>query len=299
MEQNSMKRRDVLGMGAIAVAAAGLGAKAPVSAEASETVQCEGCAGGKPKIGLILYTLRDFLKSENDIARTLERVKKIGYNAVEITSCEAVSVKKLAELLKQNELTVISTHGSFDTMLNDPQKVLDEHKELGAGGTGVGSMPGNFPRTAEGFTEFAKVASEVGAKLLEAGLPFVYHNHSFEFEHYEGRPAEEILRAVSNPKTFKFEIDTYWVQHGGADPAQWIQKMTGLVRLVHTKDMVIYKGEQIFAPVGAGNLNWPAILKASCTAGVEYCIVEQDTCTQDPFDAITISLNNMKSWGLV
>jgi len=320
MEKNTMKRRDMIGMGAATAAALSLGTSASASEkECGPNCQCpkcqakkaqkaknccskgEGkcCSKSKPKIGLILYTLRDYLKTESDIARTFERIKKIGYDAVEITSCGAVSNKKLAELLKQNELKAISTHASFDAMVKEPQKVIDEHHEIGAGGLGVGSMPGSYERSAQGFTEFAKAASEVGATMLEAGLPFVYHNHSFEFEHYEGRPAQEILRSVACPKAFQFEIDTYWVQHGGADPAEWIQKLTGRVRLVHMKDMIIHEGKQIFAPVGAGNLNWPAILKACCTAGTEYCITEQDRCIRDPFEAITISLNNMKSWGLV
>ena len=43
---------------------------------------------------------------------------------------------------------------------------------------------------------------------------------------------------------------------------------------------------QLFAEVGEGNLNWHAILDACKEAGVEWYIVEQDTCQRDPFESL-------------
>jgi sugar phosphate isomerase/epimerase len=63
--------------------------------------------------------------------------------------------------------------------------------------------------------------------------------------------------------------------------------------------MAIQEKKQIMAEVGEGNLNWPAILDACKTAGVEWYLVEQDVCQRDPFESLAISLRNMKSWGLV
>jgi sugar phosphate isomerase/epimerase len=57
--------------------------------------------------------------------------------------------------------------------------------------------------------------------------------------------------------------------------------------------------EQRFAPIGEGNLNWPAILEACEEGGVEWYLVEQDLCYDtDPFEAMAISYRNMRSWGL-
>ena len=51
--------------------------------------------------------------------------------------------------------------------------------------------------------------------------------------------------------------------------------------------------------VGAGNLHWPAILNACKTAGVEWYVVEQDTCWRDPFDSLETSLKNLQPDGAV
>ena len=100
-------------------------------------------------------------------------------------------------------------------------------------------------------------------------------------------------------EVFTAEIDTYWIQHGGGDPAWWIRRMAGRSPLVHLKDMVMRGREQLMAEVGEGNLNWPAILRACKAAGVKWYIVEQDdTYGADPFVCLATSLRNLRSMGL-
>lgn len=287
----SLPRRQFLATSASAAFAANISMQQSAFAAPSTTADA-------PKIGLILYTLRDFLKTRDDIARTFEKIKKIGYNNVEITSCEAVSNSELAKLLKANELNAVSTHSSFDLMRSDLKKLVDEHKEIGCSHMCVGSMPGNMRKDKSTYTEFAKQASEVGQKLAGYDMTFGYHNHNFEFHHFDGIPGHLVLQQESDPKAFNFEVDTYWVQAGGADPAQWIEKVAGRVPTVHMKDMLMLDGKQVFAEVGAGNLNWPAVLNALKIAKPKYAIVEQDACYRDHFESIALSIKNMKSWGL-
>ena len=64
------------------------------------------------------------------------------------------------------------------------------------------------------------------------------------------------------------------------------------------KDMAMHGGEQFYAEVGEGNLDWPGILAAAEEAGVQWYIVEQDICQRDPFASLAISFNNLKAMGL-
>jgi sugar phosphate isomerase/epimerase len=134
--------------------------------------------------------------------------------------------------------------------------------------------------------------------MKERGLTFGYHNHSFELEKFDGRTGLEILYSESDPAAFTAEIDTYWIQHGGGDPAWWIRGVAGRSPLVHLKDMTMRGSQQLMAEVGEGNLNWPAILEACRAAGVLWYIVEQDTCQRDPFESLGISLRNLQAMGL-
>lgn len=278
---------------------AGMAGALALNAGLASSVMGEDKAAQKPscRIGLNTYTVRDFLKTRDDIARSFEKIRKIGYECLEATSSDAISPAELVQILKDNDLKAVSTHSGWDAVEKDISKVIEVTKLLGSDNLVISSIPEPF-RTEEGYKNFAQKLSEAGAKFAEVGITLGYHNHHFEFVRYSGKTGEELLITLSDPKSLAFEIDTYWVQYGGGDPAAWIQKVSGRVPIVHVKDMVTLNNAPTFAEVGEGNLNWPAILKACKSAGVNYCVVEQDTCQRDPFESIALSFTNMKSWGL-
>jgi sugar phosphate isomerase/epimerase len=100
-------------------------------------------------------------------------------------------------------------------------------------------------------------------------------------------------------KSVWFEIDTYWITHGGGDPAAWIERLAGRLPAVHLKDMSItFAREQKMSEVGSGNLNWPRILQACKSAKVHWYLVERDAGDLDPFESLKISYNNLRAMGL-
>lgn len=244
-----------------------------------------------------MYTLRDFTKTPADIANTLKRVRQIGYQAVQLSALGPIAPEELRKFLDAEGLTVAATHFSFEKMRDDPTSVLAEHKLLGCEFTAIGGLPQSY-RNADGYPRFAEEATVVAKRLKEGGLTWGYHNHSFELEKFNGRTGLETLYADSDPKYFTAEIDTYWIAHGGGDPAWWIRSVKGRIPLVHLKDMVMQDNKQMMAEVGEGNLNWPAILDACKEAGVRWYIVEQDVCQRDPFESLAISLKNLNKMGL-
>lgn len=244
-----------------------------------------------------LYTLRDFLKTPSEIAVSLKRLKAVGYDAVQLSGLGPIPASELASMLEGEGLTVASTHEGTDRLLKGLPAVIDEYRLFGCRHVTIPSLPAEF-RNAEGYPRFGRLASELGGKLAEAGLTLSYHNHSFEFERFQGKTGMELLFDNSDPALVKAEIDTYWVQHGGADPVAWISRMKGRMVIVHFKDMVIQEGKQVMAEVGEGNLNWPGIVQACQKAGVLWYAVEQDICQRDPFESLAISLRNLHEMGL-
>ena len=244
-----------------------------------------------------LYTVRDFTNTPTDITTTMKKVKQLGYDAVQCSALGAIDAHELKRIVDGEGLTICATHTDYDRMRDDPQAVIDEHNLWGCKHAAIGGLPQEY-RSAEGYARFAKEASEVAKRLAEGGLTFSYHNHSFELERFNGRTGLEILYEDSDPKYFNSELDTYWIQHGGADPAAWIRQLKGRAHIVHLKDMAMDGRTQLFAEVGEGNLNWSAILDACKEADVEWYIVEQDTCQRDPFESLGISLRNLKEMGI-
>jgi sugar phosphate isomerase/epimerase len=253
-------------------------------------------------VGAQLYTLREFTKTPSDLATTLKKVKEIGYDIVQVSAICAIDYRELRKMLDGEGLRCVVTHTSWDQMKDEPERVIENHQAIGCDQIAVGAMPGSY-RNVEGFRQFAKDASEVARKLKEGGLTWSYHNHSFEFVQCgDKKTGLHILFEESDPSLFNFEIDTYWVQHGGGDAAEWIRKARGRIPCVHFKDMAVRPAEKGFAPVmaevGEGNLNWPNIIEACKASGTLWYLVEQDTCYRDQFESLKISLENLKALGL-
>lgn len=244
-----------------------------------------------------LYTLRDFLKTPEDIAKTLHRVAEIGYGAVQLSSVGPIEPQELRRLCDQEGLTICATHTYLHQLRDELDAVIAEHEIYGCRYTAIPVPPEEY-RSGEGYARLAKEGSEIARRAKERGLTVGYHNHSWEMEKFDGRTGLEILYSESDPEVFTAEIDTYWIQHGGGDPAAWIRRVAGRSPLVHLKDMNIRGKEQLMAEVGEGNLNWPAILAACKEAGVEWYIIEQDICQRDPFESLAISLRNLRGMGL-
>ncbi len=253
----------------------------------------------RTQIAAQLYTIRDFTKTPAEVAKSMAKIRDIGYDAVQISGMGPIDPTECRKIMDDNGLEVAATHIGFERMRDETAAVIEEHNILGCKYPAIGGLPGEYRTGAEGYERFAKEATEVGRKLAEAGLTFGYHNHSFELERFGNRTGLQIIYEDSDPTYVTGEIDTYWVQHGGGDPAAWIRKLQGRIFLAHFKDMRIVGGQQQYAEVGEGNLNWPNIIEACKGAGVEWYIVEQDQCyDRDPFDSLKISYENLRSWGL-
>ncbi len=251
----------------------------------------------EPRIAAQLYTLRDFLKTPEDIAKSLPRVAKLGYQAVQTSGLGAIDHAELRRIADGAGLEIIATHVGIDAILNDTAAIVEQHQAYGCRHVGIGGMGGDA--TKAGYQLRAAQCSEAAAKLKPYGLTFSYHNHNHELERFEGKPGLQIMIEESSADVC-FEIDTHWIQAGGGDPAEWIAKVAGRCPLLHYKDMAVVGREQKYAAVGAGNLNWTAIAAASRAAGAEFVIVEQDLCQvepTDPFESLGLSLRNLQAMG--
>lgn len=243
-----------------------------------------------------LFTLRDYLKSPDQIFETLRRVKEIGYEAVQVSGLGLIEPLQLKKMVDGIGLKICATHISYERLINDVDALIGEHKLWDCEYICLGGMPEQFRSGKAGYLEFLKNINKSTQKISESGLKFVYHNHKFEFEKYDGITGLEFLLKNTDPEVFSFEIDTYWVQAGGANPVDWIRKVEGRMGIVHFKDMAIKEDQQDYAEIGEGNLDWVSIIKACRDTGVKWYAVEQDVCRNNPFDSLGMSLRYLEKF---
>jgi len=250
---------------------------------------------GKIVVGIQMYTLREFCKTKEDAIKSLEKVSKIGYRVVQISGMVRIDPKELRKILDDNGLKACSSHIGYNEVVNETDRVIEEHNILGCESMVCPGLPGEY-HCKDGYKKVAKTFSKIIPKIKKNKLTLGYHNHSGEFKRYGDKVGLEIL--FENCPELEAEIDTYWVQHGGGDPAQWIEKYPKRINGIHVKDMGIIDHKQVMPPIGEGNLNWERIIKACHKSGVKYGLVEMDETTIDPFEAVKISFKNLLNLGM-
>ncbi len=256
------------------------------------------------QVGAQLFTLREHCKTPSDFAETCERLRHIGFEAVQVSALGFDDAAEIKRILDDHGLRCAATHRTVDH-LRETDAALDWHRTLGCELTAIGGF-GFGGATRRQWLDFIADFNRVAQRLEAAGLHVGYHNHSHELAPLTDDPASirpddtalHLLLAELDPAVW-FEIDTYWIAHGGGDPAAWIRRCQGRLPAVHVKDMTVTPTrEQKMCEVGSGNLNWPAILEACREAGVQWYLIERDRGDLDPFESLRISLENLRAMGV-
>lgn len=249
-------------------------------------------------VALQLYSVRDQLK--DDFRGVVHAVAAMGYDGVQFAGYGGLEATAMRRLLEETGLQPAGTHTGLDTL----EHALDEEMEynLAIGNRWVicPAIPEARRRNLAGWRDVAAALNRVGERCSARGLRLGYHNHAFEFPPLPdgtGQRGLDVILGETDPQLVFWEPDVYWVKKGGADPVAMIREYAGRVPITHLKDMT-GDARETFAEVGEGTLDWPAILEASESAGVEWHCVEQDRCDRPPLESVRLSVEHLRSWGM-
>jgi sugar phosphate isomerase/epimerase len=257
-------------------------ATAPHELPAAST---SAAGGQKPPIAVQLYTLRNVKQPP---AEMLEQIAAIGYSGVEMagTFAPGMPAADLRKLLDAAGLKVVSAHVSLNDMEADLPGAIRAQKTLGNDVIIVPWVSEEVRgRTADSWKALGARLGRLAKRCQHAGMRFMYHNHDFEMAVIDGKLAidwlmEGAAQAASGVPV-GYEVDMAWVQRGGQDVVELVNRYSGRVARVHAKDLAVDPAanpqEMGFAAVGSGKLDWDKILPAAKEAGVEWYVVEHDS----------------------
>ncbi|MEJ5978825.1 sugar phosphate isomerase/epimerase [Novosphingobium sp. PS1R-30] len=129
--------------------------------------------------------------------------------------------------------------------------------------------------SAERMNHFAHMASA-------RGLIYGYHSHNVDFALVEGRTILDWLMRLTEPGAVALQLDLGNAVLAGADPIALLGRYRGRVRSVHVKDWIAGFTPSLGlrfpapAPLGAGAIDWDAIMRALSQFHVADIIVEQE-----------------------
>lgn len=244
------------------------------------------------QVAVQLYTLRDHLKTPEEMKTTLERVRDIGYRAVQMSGVGEIAPEAFAAMCADTDLTLCATHENWKTLIEDPEAIVARMKALGCDLTAY-PFPGNVDVGSEASVQqLIRNLTHSGKVLKDAGITLCYHNHALEFRKLGGKVILERIYEEVPADVLSAELDTYWVQLGGGDVVEWIHRLAGRQPIIHLKDCgVDADNKTAFREIGKGNLPWKRIIDAAENGGTRWFAVEQDSCPGDPFDSIRQSFD--------
>ena len=262
-------------------------------------------------IALQLYSVRDDMAA--DMESTLKKVKELGYDGVEFAGLFGKTAQEVKTMCQEIGLTPISAHVPFVDMMSDPE-ILKVYKEIGCEFVVIPYLTEEYRPGQPKFQEVIDGAKFLADKCAELGLKLCYHNHDFEFVKVDGEYAIDILYA--EVPALMPQFDTCWVKVGGEDPAEYVRKYKGREEILHLKDFVGTKSENMYAligidenekkesdgkfelrPVGCGVQNFAEILDAAREVGIKWVVVEQDNPSmgKTPMECAQTSINYLKA----
>lgn len=268
------------------------------------------------KKGAQVFTVRDYMNDKKQVEASLKKIKAIGYDSVQNGTPPFMTDAEMKSMLDDIGLAPSSAYASFEAMriryyskaenLDAIKKAIATAKVYNTKYIGIGTLPMFQSVSEDGYKQFADDLNKIGAELKKEGCGVIYHSHALEFFSLGGgKHGMDIIFGETDPESVFFSHDTHWLTCGGVNPVDWIYKSKGRMPLIHFKDYAIVRGavlvedvHKVFAEIGEGNLDWAGIVKACHDTGIEFAIVEQDTCKGNPFDSLDISYKNMVKFGV-
>lgn len=269
---------------------------------------------GLDRVGVGLFTMPYLL--EQDFAAAMKKLGDIGYREVEFFGPYSYSVpearaawepvaetlglsqsgyfghspQQVREILDENGISSPSMHIDLKTLQTRLDEVAEAAHVLGQRYAGIPAIPAEERQSLDDYKRVADAFNEIGVRMGEVGLKFLYHNHGYGLVEMEGEVPFQVLLERTDPDVVALEMDIYWMTAGRADPVEYLKAYPGHFRLMHIKDMaelVHFAGDggdpsqwiELFphmTDAGSGVLDLAAILSQAQESGVEHYLLERD-----------------------
>lgn len=234
--------------------------------------------------GVVSYTYRNYF--EKDMSGTLDMVKAVGFTDIEFSSLFGKTAAELRTLIDARGIKCSSFGVSYDDLANKTTEVAQNAKTLGAQYVRVAGMPHKGAFTLAEAQKAIEDFNRVGKILKEQyGLDFIYHEHGFEFQPYQGGTLYDYIVKQTDPRYVSFELDILWAFFPGQDPAALLNKYGNRYKALHLKDLK--KGvhgnfsggttQDNDVALGTGQIDIHAVIIAAKKAGIEHYYIEDES----------------------
>ena len=243
------------------------------------------------RIALQLYTVRDV--ASKDYESAVRKVAEMGYRAVETAGFPGTTPQQAARLFNELGIKVVAAHAGMP--LGDAKnQILETMDALGRPRLICPGVNRDYFKSVDGVKALCGLLNESNQIARQNGMEFGFHNHDVEYGKVEGQYIYKLMKENLDPGVF-FELDTYWIQVAGVNPAEIVQEMGLRAPLLHIKDgpADAANRDAPMTAVGEGVVDVKSILAASGSNAL-YWIVEMDRVAGDSMEEARKSYDYLK-----
>lgn len=242
-------------------------------------------------------------KNEKETLETLNRIKKAGYDGIELngfmirpTSFLVRTMTKMAgmpvgkggnydwaSLVKQSGLKVVSVHEDLGTIQRESDTVIAEAKNFGTDKVVITGMYRFDYSDKNAVLKLARDLNEAGETLKQSGIQLLYHNHNCEFRKVAPeKTAYDLLIENTDPDLVGFEFDSYWPTEAGVSAISLMKNLGSRMKLYHINDRGTRLEGASMTPIlksdsmelGYGNMNLKELVTQALRVNVDAIILE-------------------------
>ena len=250
------------------------------------------------EIGLQFYSLRNAFK--NDVEGTLSQIQKWGITTVEGGETYGLPLGDFLSLLRKYELEVVSLLLPYEMFRDNPEEAIHIAKAYGAKYIGCAWIPhreNDF--TIREVRHALEVFNRAGKLADDDGIQVFYHPHGYELRPYKTGTLLDYM--ISEASDFEFQLDVYWVRHGGQDPLALLEQYPDRFILMHMKDMAEgvvgdfsgHSDVRTNVVLGRGQIDIAGLMRKASQLGIPYVFIEDES--PKSMMQIPLSLDYLKS----
>lgn len=267
------------------------------------------------KIAAQLYSVREYCQTEQDVYRTFERIREMGFDGVEIEGLrDVLPAEKAAACLRSLGLAVCATRARQGEAEACPQLLVQEALCYGAEECGIGTIKSLYLRSDATVAQYDALIAPAAEQIRRAGLTPAY-----AVLHHDFMPCRDILTLAQGrqdapgqawqsyhfthmlnhyaPGEMNLTLDTLWLVQAGVYVPDVIRQAAGRSRVIRFRDWKIEIGPRSLnhpsrtpCEVGGGLLDFASYLPAIRDAGIRWITVGQELAARDPFECLQLGL---------
>ena len=158
------------------------------------------------KLGLQMWTLRDYMDTPEGVRMCFRRMKESGYDLAQTAGCK-IPYEDYARIAREEGIAICGTHLEFEDIVNDTEETIRKQKLLDSEFMGIGGFHCDSVEATEDFREKANIDGariNGGYMVLEPGV-FDYIEGDSTF--FEKEPMHNLVR---DGELAAYKYDGFW-----------------------------------------------------------------------------------------